>query len=236
MKTKKFPNKRLDAGRGRVEAVTPAEFQRRLAEEFDRRGWHYDLSVGREALSSIPDGEAIDGTRVARAVSQTFLERNGVSRTDVADAIDRAVGGHAVSKALVSSTLVINDNRYQVNLGEQSRIDGSAINVGSGTQINVNASVGADEILRAVEAMVRAGVAGEWNQEAARDLASLIEARGDVSFEDVHDKVVEVVTSERPRREAVKAFLKDVAAGGIGGALGTGISAALGEIMGQLPL
>lgn len=87
-----------------------------------------------------------------------------------------------------------------------------------------------------MEVILRAGLAGSWNEDAARDLAALIDSRGDVSVDDVREITTEVVRAEAPRQSRARQLLDQIAAGGLGGALGTGISAGVGEIISQLPL
>lgn len=133
-------------------------------------------------------------------------------------------------EAAQPTTLVINDRRFSVNLGPGARIESSNINVG-GTQIVVDVSVEKSDVLAAVETLIRAGLAGEWDAAAARELAKVIDERSDVTVNDVHESTAEVVQAEKPRSERIKGFLADMAANAIGGALGTGISAGLGGFL-----
>lgn len=216
--------------------ITPAEFQRLIATEFGRRGWDYDLTVGRELLGRVERDSPIDGLKLAEGLSATFLERNRATRGDIADALRRAVGGRTLSGGQESTTLVINDNRYQVNLGAGAHISGSVLNVGRGSQIVVGTNATKSEVLAAVEAIVRAGLDGEWNNAAAADLATVIQKRSDVDLEDVRKVTTDVGRAEKPNRERAAGFMKEVAASGLGGALGVGISAGLGELISQLPI
>lgn len=214
---------------------TPAELQRLLAAEFDRQGWEYDLSVGRQLVDEIERRGEVDGRKLTHSLPAEFFERNRTSRADVAAAIERAVGGQTLKRETRSATVVITDNRYQVNLGAGSQITNSKLNVGDGIQINVDIDASRDDVLAAVEAILRAALAGNWNEDAARDLASLIDERDDIDFDDVRQLTMEVVQAEQPNQGRVKELLGNLATGGLAGALGTGISAGLGELISQLP-
>jgi hypothetical protein len=91
-------------------------------------------------------------------------------------------------------------------------------------------------VLLAVEAIVRAGLAGDWSDDAAKDLASLIAGRADLRYEDVQAVALEVARREQPTKERLKGFLARIAASGISGALATGLTAGLAEAMHLLPL
>lgn len=216
--------------------ATPAEMQRLIAAEFQRRGWEYDLNVGRAIVSSAVEAGIVNGSQLASSVSPEFLARADATRTDLAEAIDSAIGGFTPRSSPAPSTIVINDHRYSINMAGESAIVNSTLNVGEGAQIAVASDAIRTDVLAAVEVIVRAALVGEWNPEAVGDLARLIDERDDVGFEDVRDVTVQVVEAEQPRQGPVKDFLGKIAISGVGGALGTGISAGLGEILSQLPL
>jgi len=220
-----------------VSDTTPAAMQRLLAAEFERHGWEYDLAVGREIVEEIERQGDVNGGELAKSISAEFLARTRASREEIADAIEHAIGGRTPKRDdHAMTTVVINDNRYQVNLGRGAQITDSKLNIGPGTQINVDVHASKDEVLGAVEAILRAGLAGSWNEDAARDLAALIDSRDDVNVDDVREITTEVVRAEAPRQSRARQLLYRIAAGGVGGALGTGISAGVGEIISQLPL
>jgi hypothetical protein len=110
------------------------------------------------------------------------------------------------------------------------------VNVGEGVQINVDVAGDKEELLGAVEAILRAGLAGDWNADAATALASVIEGRDDLGLDDVRRITVEVVEDAQPKQGRVKALLGQIATSGVGGALGTGLSSGLGELLSQLPV
>ena len=134
------------------------------------------------------------------------------------------------------TTIVIGGNNYQMNIGERASVIDSNLNVGEGAQIIASAAADKQDVLLAVEAIVRAGLAGEWNEEAAEDLATVISDRSDLDYEDVQRVASEVMKAERPTKLRAKELLARIAASGLGGALATGLTAGLGEAIRYLPL
>jgi hypothetical protein len=65
-----------------------ARLQRAIAEEFERRGWEYDLSTGQLIAHEIIGNMAPTSREIADRVSGRFLKRSGASRADLVDAID----------------------------------------------------------------------------------------------------------------------------------------------------
>lgn len=65
----------------------------------------------------------------------------------------------------------------------------------------------------------------------------MVDARGDVSYEDVEAVVTEAAedVAERLDEGRVRAMLRSIAEQGVGGALGVGITTGLGEILSNLP-
>jgi hypothetical protein len=131
---------------------------------------------------------------------------------------------------------VINDHSYSVNIGPGAQISGSNINIGPGTQLNIDAAADRDEVLAGVAAIVRAGLTGDWNDDAARALAEAIGARDDIATDDIREITAEVVEHAQPSRGRAREMLEKVTASGLGGALATGISAGLGQVIAHLPL
>jgi hypothetical protein len=217
-----------------VSDATPTTMQRLLAGEFERRGWPYDLAVMGDLIDAITSAGSVDPAALARRVPARYRDSNDVSVDDLEDAIRRALGGRTPATEPRAVTLVINDHSHRLTLEKGASIRDSNINV-SGTQIVVQSTATKDEVLAGVAALVRAGLAGGWNVDAARELADLIDARDDVAYEDVHDVTVEVLDEQSPKRSRAKELLGQIAASGIGGALSTGITAGVGELLGQLP-
>lgn len=73
--------------------TTRADLQRRLAAEFSRRGWEYDLTVAPGLVDEILDGRETNPAALARKVPVAFRSHNHASTQDVADAIERALSG-----------------------------------------------------------------------------------------------------------------------------------------------
>jgi hypothetical protein len=218
--------------------ASPAELQRLIAAEFDRQRWEYDLSVGEHIVAEIERAGEVIPDKLAQRLPTEFFQRNRTSRDLVAAAIRRAVGGRTPKPSEpVLSTLVFDNSRhYEVKLGKGAQITNSQLNVGEGTQINVSVQASKDDVLAAVEALLRAGLVGDWNNDAARELATVLDSRDDIGYEDVQKITAEVVRAEQPKQGRVKELLLKIASGGLGGALATGISAGAGELIPLLPI
>jgi hypothetical protein len=215
--------------------LTPAEARSRLAAEFDNRGWEYDLTAGRAVLEAAEAGES-DSAALAERIPATFLAKNRADRADVVRAIERALGGRGVKAEEQPATVVINDHSYKVDIGSGAQISGSNINIGPGTQVNIDASADRDEVLAGVAAIVRAGLTGDWNDDAARALAQAVGARDDIATDDIREITAAVAEDAQPSRGRAREMLDKVTASGLGGALATGISAGLGQVIAHLPL
>ncbi|HVV58304.1 MAG TPA: hypothetical protein VHC45_08065 [Gaiellaceae bacterium] len=208
-----------------------------MAIAFDAQGWQYDMSVGPMLVEVAKSGAQTDGSKLAQALPRTFFDRNRVTRDAVASVLARAVGGRTVEEEVaMPATIVIGGNNYQLNMGAGASIVNSNVNLGEGSQISVTSGGDKQEVLLAVEAIVRAGLAGDWSDDAAKDLASLIAGRADLRYEDVQAVALEVARREQPTKERLKGFLARIAASGISGALATGLTAGLAEAMHLLPL
>jgi hypothetical protein len=221
-----------------VSDAAPSELQRLIAAEFDRQRWEYDLGVGESIVAEIErTGEVIPDQLVQR-LPAAFFRRNCTSRDLVASAIGRAVGGRTPKRPEepAQRTLIFDNSRhYDVKLGTGAQITNSQLNVGEGTQINVSVQGSKEDVLAAVEALLRAGLAGDWNIDAARELATVIDSRDDVGYEEVQAVTAEVVQDDQPKQGRVKELLLKITTSGLGGALATGISAGAGELIHQLP-
>jgi hypothetical protein len=217
--------------------ATPAELQRLIAATFNSQGWEYDLAVGPQLVEGIRARGRVDANQLVQILPATFFERNRVSKDLVATALESALGDRTFEEeARVPTTLVIGGNNYQMNVGEGASVVNSNLNVGEGTQIVASADADKQDVLLAVEAIVRAGLAGEWNEDAAEDLAMVVSDHSDLDYEDVQRIASEVVKTERPTKQRAKELLARIAANGLGGVLATGITAGLGEAITHLPL
>jgi hypothetical protein len=90
----------------------------------------------------------------------------------------------------------------------------SNVNLGEGTQINVSAESDKQDVFVAVEALVRAGLSGDWSDDAGNALSSLVAERTDVTYEDVETVALEVAKKERPTKDRVTGFLAQIAVSG----------------------
>jgi hypothetical protein len=221
-----------------VSAATRAELQRLLAGQFESRGWEYDMNLGADIAEEVGRRGLVDPPGLAGRVSGTWLARNRTTREDVAAAIERAIGGRTPEPEQHPATvLTVYNNDYSLSMAPGSTISGGQVNVG-GTQINIQADVSKDEVLAGIGALVRAGLDGGWNPEAAGALAAAVDARSDIGFEDVEGVVVEAAeaASEPPDEGRIRGMLRSIAEQGVGGALGTGISAGLGWLLRNPPI
>lgn len=197
----------------------------------------YDLlSVGPLLVEAAKRGG--DATKLAGALPKTFFDKNRVSREAVTSVLTRAVGGRTVQEEaeVPATTIVVGGNNYQLNMGAGASIVKSSVNLGEGTQVNVTSDGDKQDVLLAVEAIVRAGLEGDWSDDAGRDLASLVAGRADLTYEDVQTVALEVAKKEQPTKERVKGFLARIAASGISVALATGLTAGLGKAIHLVPL
>jgi hypothetical protein len=219
-----------------VSEATPAELQRLLAGEFENRGWEYDMTVGADLVGEIERRGAVEPEALAARISGTWLTRNGATREQVAAAIQRAIGGRTPKPDELAVTVLNSDNRsYSLHVEAGAQITGSQVNLG-GTQINIRADAPKEDVLAGVVAIVRAGLAGNWDGDAARELGAVIDARGDIVLADVEAVVSEVVEDEPPEPGRARRMIESISTQGLGGALGTGISAVVGALIRNPPV
>jgi hypothetical protein len=219
-----------------VTKLTPGQMRTRLAAELDRSGYDYDAPIVSEIVDTIASDGAVHPQRLAQIVTATYLTRNGTDRQQIADVIARALGASipTAEPASVTVSLREGDTNYNLQLTDQAQV--GSLNVGSGTQVVVDASANRDAVLAAVAALVQSGLRDEWDQPAARALATSISQRDDVTMTDIQRTAAEVIESQQPKQSRVRAFLEKVAVGGLGGALGTGLAAGAGAVIQQLPM
>jgi hypothetical protein len=94
----------------------------------------------------------------------------------------------------------------------------------------VQASASKDDLLAAVSTLVRGGLSDDWNDNAAQQLAQVIDGRDDITIEDVRDAARAAAEAEQAEPSKVKALLTRISVGAVSGSLGTGIVAALGAL------
>jgi hypothetical protein len=212
-----------------VTSVGRTELQRRLAAEFESRGWDYDLATVPAILDELEQKGSANPTRLAEAVSSDFLARNRATRGEVADVIAIAIADRTVQRGVGGAVqITINDHSHSINVGPAAHVSGTSLNTGS--QVAIHGASPKDDVLDAVATLVTAGLRGDWNVEAAEELGHVVEARADVDYEDVRQRAL--VASEHLGTDIARAksLLEQIAVSGLGGALGTGIVAALGAI------
>jgi hypothetical protein len=217
--------------------ITPADLRSRIAAEFDRRGWPYEPDTAQRLLSGSSPGESIDATALAARLPADYLDRNGIDRDLLAAAL-ADLGGLTLAAVPASQavTITINDERYQVNMLGKAKIEGSNLNLG-GTQVNVDVDVDASrsEVLAGAEALVRAGLGGEWDPAAAEALAAVVDERGDISAADLNELTREVATAERADPGRIRAFLEQVALSAASSKVASGITSGLAYLLANPP-
>jgi len=214
-----------------VSDATVAQLQQLLMTEFESRGWDYDLTVGAEIVRHAEQDNPIDAPALAASVSNTWLERNGATREDVVESIERAIGARTLRVERPPATILNVDNRsYSLGMGPGAQIANSQLNVG-GTQVNVRVDAAREDVLAGVAALVRAGFAGSWNPEAARDLSQLINSRSDIGLADIEAVATEVARTEPNERTRLRRILESIATQGLSGALATGITTVIGSLL-----
>lgn len=215
-----------------------AELEAMLAEEFGAQGWDYSLGISRALAGGLIEGSPVNPTALAMRVSAGDLERIGIGREDLTAAIERSIGTYLIAErpAPQSITVTINDQRYQLHVSGSARVEGSYLNFG-GTQVNidVDVDVSRDQVMAGVEALLRAGLAGEWDPAAAEALAQVISTRGDLSAEEISTLTQEVGKAERPEPGRIRALLEKVAVGAATSTLGQGLTAGLGLLLQNPP-
>ncbi len=207
--------------------ATRAEMQRLLAAEFERRGWEYDLSTVPSLLDEVERTGTVEGQHLADKVPADRLRRIGATRADLAVAITDAIGGRTLATEQAPVTIAINDHRHSVNLGPSASIGG---NVNTGSQISIQGDSPNDDLLDALATLVTAGLGGEWNVEAADDLAQVINRRADITHEAIQQRVLEAAHETGAGREKAKWLLTQIAQSSISGAVGVGVTTALALI------
>jgi hypothetical protein len=207
-----------------------AELQRRLAGEFVAQGWPYEHDLAPALLDSVESDGASDGAALIRKVPADYLDRHGIAREQMVRVLDRALGGQTIEAGSAAATLiVINNNPYSINIGDAASVSNSQLNT-AGNQMVVQAETSKEDVLATAMTLVRAGLTGDWNDAAARDLSEVIDGRADIGIEDIREMVRQVIEDDKPEKGRVKALVEKISAGAITGALSTGIIAALGAL------
>lgn len=209
--------------------ATRAELQRSLAEAFEAQGWPYERAFAPALLKHMERLGASDGATLAQHVSADFLDRHNISRDHMGRVLDKAIGGKKLERNAPSeTTLVFTDNRHSIQIGDHAQVTNSPLNTGN--QIVVQPGASKEELLAAVSALVRGGLSDDWNDDAAQQLAQVIDGREDITIEDVRDAARDAAEVEQAEPGKVKALLAKIAVGATSSVLSTGVIAALGGL------
>jgi hypothetical protein len=214
--------------------ITTVEVRSRVAAEFDRRHWPYEPGLGDRLLAGLKPGDSLESAVLVQRLPADYLDRNSLSRDQLAAALAELDGLTLVAQES-SQTLIVNDNRYQVNLSGHAQITNSSINL-DGNQINISVEAPKEQVLTALRLLLAAAFSGDWNDAAIGDLSQLLSGRDDVSVEDVRAVTTEVGVEQGADAGRVRQLLDKVATGALTGVLSTGLSAGLGQLLASLPI
>lgn len=214
--------------------MTRARMRSRLASEWEAMGWEWDLQIGGLILDRISEVGTVDPNALAAVLPSSYLARYGASREELASSIDRAIGGETLevenSEQATIAVTVFGDS-YTLNVGESARIEHSTFNVGRGTQINIDASADRNELLNALRALIISGLAGQWDEQAARAIGKAVEQQGVLSLDDVRDTVMETGREAGSDTGRIQSLMEKVAVGGLGSFLATGLASGLTDLL-----
>jgi len=213
--------------------ISPVALRSRIADTFDRRGWPYEPRLGEQMLAGLAPGAVVEARNLASRLPADYLDRNGIDRAQLTAALTE-VNGLTFIAAPNTQTVVVNDNRYQINMAGHAKIEGSNVNVG-GPQINVSEGASKADVLAGLRVLLVAAFGGDWNEEALTDLARLIDEREDLTVEDVRALTAEIGIEENASPGRVRELLEKVGAGTLAGTLTAGLSAGFGHLLANLP-
>lgn len=213
--------------------VTAVSLRSRIAAEFDRRGWPYEPGLAERLLADLQSGTSLESAVLAQRFPADYLDRNNIDRGQLTAAL-ADLDGLTFVAAPSTQTLVVNDNRYQVNLSDQAQINSSNLNLG-GSQINVTVETQKQDVLAALRLLLASAFAGDWNDAAFIDLAQLIDKRGDITVEEIRSLTAEAGVEQQADAGRIRQLLDKVAAGTLTGVLTTGLSAGLGQLLSNPP-
>jgi hypothetical protein len=212
---------------------TPSALNTALAAEFDRQGWEFELTLGTHLVSAVEERGKVDSSALSREVPATFLHRNRTTRENVAAAIERAIGGNTPIPATPAPSpisIISHGDTYQLNL-DRSQITDSSINLGSGTQINIDVGAGKEDLLAALRALVSAALAGDWNSGAAQAIGQAIEQQGGLTVAEARATVLEAGQGQDLDRSRISELIEKVAVSGVGNFLSTALGLGLGDLL-----
>jgi len=219
--------------------MTRGRLRAALAAEWEANGWEWDMQIGGLILDRVAADGRVDPEAIAATLPSSYLGRYGSDRESLAEAIERAIGGESIEAdpVGVSSTVTINGDTYNLSfeLSEGARIENSPIKVGPGPQVSINVDASRETVFTGIEALLRSGLAGSWDAEAARALSEVIEERGDLSVKEISELTQEVGKAERSEPVRIRALLEKVAVGAATSTLGQGLTAGLGLLLQNPP-
>jgi len=220
--------------------MTRGRMRAALAAEWEANGWEWDMQIGAFILDRVAADGRVNPEAIAATLPSSYMSRYGSDRESLAEAIERAIGGESIEADPVgaSSTVIINGDTYNLSfaLSEGAKIENSPIKVGPGAQTNINIDASREAVFAGIEALLRSGLAGSWDEEAARALSGVIEERGDLSAEQISEFTQEVGRTADPEPGRVRALLEKVAVGAATSTLGQGLAAGLGLLLQNPPL
>ncbi len=214
--------------------MTRARMRSRLAGEWEAMGWEWDLQIGGLILDRIATDGVVDASALAAVLPASYLSRYDTDRETLAEVIDRALGGETLdTDAASTGTVVVNGDSFNLtfNLADNAKIENSPFNIGSGTQINLDAGAGREELLYALRALLAAGLSGGWDAAAALALGRAIEEQGLLSTEDVRGAALEAGELTGADSSKVRELIEKVAVSGLGGFLATSLGFGLSDLL-----
>lgn len=206
----------------------------KLAAEWEAMGWEWDLQIGGLILDRVAEAGAVDSDALAGALPGSYLVRYGASREDISSSISRAIGGEtldAESAERSTVSVIVSGDSYTLNFGNNARIENSAVNVGRGAQIKIDATADRNDLINALSVLVASGLAGRWDERAAHAIGGAIEEKDLLSLEDVRAAVVGAGQEAGVDASGIQELLEKVAVGGLGSFLATGLSSGLTDLL-----
>jgi hypothetical protein len=205
-----------------------------LAAEFDRQGWEWGLDIGQMLLGAVEPLGRIDGEALAARIPADFLQRNRTTPKNVAAAIDRVAGGLSVAPESPQTSVQItvqSGDTYNVSFGANANLQNSPFNIGPGMQLKIDSSSPPEDLAAALGALVAAGLAGEWDEQAARAIGGSIEDQQKISLDEARAAVLEAGREVATEPSAVRGFIEKVAVSGLGSFLTTAMSLGLTDLL-----
>lgn len=213
--------------------MTRARMRSRLATEWEAMGWEWDMQVGGLILDRIEMDQAVTPETLAVALPESYLARYRTDRETLAEVIDRAIGGETVEgekKQHPGLTILVHGDNHMLSFGDNAQLDGSHLNVGAGSQINLDAGADKKDLLLALRALVASGLAGEWDSRAAAAIGRVVDETGVLTVDDVRGAVIETGEAQGVDRSRVQELIERIATGGLGGFLSTALTAGLSDL------